>query len=358
MIVDLKTDNLRILVTGGAGFIGGCLVRRLLNISNSTIFNLDKLSYASDLSWIKKNCGIEKHTLIKSDLSNYEETLSAVLNADPDIIFHLAAESHVDRSIENARPFIESNILGTFNLLESSRIHWEKLQTKRKERFRFLHVSTDEVFGSLEEEGKFSEESAYDPRSPYSASKAASDHLCNAWFHTFHFPVIKTNCSNNFGPFQFPEKLIPLTIIKALNNLPIPIYGDGENIRDWLFVEDHVDALIKAVTKGKVGKTYCIGGNNEKSNLDIAEAICNLFDIKFPKKKPHRDLIKFVKDRPGHDKRYAINSEFIKKELGWEAKHDFDKALSKTLEWYLVNQEWCKNIQKNSGYQGQRIGLS
>ncbi len=356
MIVDIKKDNLRILVTGGAGFIGGCLVRRLLNISNAIIFNLDKLSYASDLSWIKTTCNIENHTLIKADLNNYDETLSAVNKANPDIIFHLAAESHVDRSIENARPFIESNILGTFNILESARLHWDKLELDRKERFRFLHVSTDEVFGSLGEEGKFSEGSPYDPRSPYSASKAASDHICNAWFHTFDFPVIKTNCSNNFGPFQFPEKLIPLIIIKALNNLPIPIYGNGKNIRDWLFVEDHVDALIAVVTRGKVGRTYCIGGNNEKTNLEIAKSICNLFDIKFPQKQPHRNLIGFVKDRPGHDKRYAINSTLINKEIGWEAKHDFEKALSKTLEWYLVNQEWYKNIQQKSGYQGERIG--
>tara|TARA_Y100001933_G_scaffold259216_1_gene308610 strand:+ start:172 stop:1248 length:1077 start_codon:yes stop_codon:yes gene_type:complete len=357
LLIDIKTDNLRILITGGAGFIGGCLVRKLLNTSNAIIFNLDKLSYASDLSGIKNTSNITNHTLIKADLNNYGETLSAVLKADPDIIFHLAAESHVDRSIENARPFIESNVLGTFNLLESAKLHWNKMELSRKERFRFLHVSTDEVFGSLEEEGQFSEKSPYNPRSPYSASKAASDHLCNAWFHTFNFPVIKTNCSNNFGPFQFPEKLIPLIIIKALNNLPIPIYGDGKNVRDWLFVEDHVDALITSVTKGKVGRTYCIGANNERSNLEIAESICKLFDENFPKKQSHLDLIKFVKDRPGHDKRYAINSELITKELGWEAKHDFNKALSKTLEWYLANKEWYKNIQQRSGYQGQRIGL-
>ncbi len=358
MIVDIKNDNLKILVTGGAGFIGGCLIRRLLNFKNITIFNLDKISYASDLSGITKSSNSSKHCLIQSDLSNFEETLLAVHKADPDIIFHLAAESHVDRSIENARPFMESNIMGTFNLLESARVHWEKLKLSRKRKFRFLHVSTDEVFGSLEAEGKFSEESPYNPRSPYSASKAASDHLCNAWFHTFNFPVIRTNCSNNFGPFQFPEKLIPLIIIKAINNLPIPIYGDGKNIRDWLFVEDHVDALIAAVTKGEVGKTYCIGGNNERTNLEIAEAICRLFDTKFPKKNSHTNLIKFVKDRPGHDKRYAINSTFITKELGWKTKHNFDNALLKTLEWYIENQEWYENIKNNSGYQGQRIGLN
>ena len=358
MILNIKTDNLRILVTGGAGFIGGCLVRRLLTRSNAIIFNLDKLSYASDLSGIKQTVNISNHNLIKADLNNYDETLSAVLKADPDIIFHLAAESHVDRSIENAKPFIERNVMGTFNLLEIARMHWEKMELPRKERFRFLHVSTDEVFGSLTEEGQFSEESPYDPRSPYSASKAASDHLCNAWFHTFNFPVIKTNCSNNFGPFQFPEKLIPLIIIKALNNLPIPIYGDGKNIRDWLFVEDHVDALILAGTKGEVGKTYCVGGSNERTNLEIAESICELLDINFPRKQSYKNLIKFVKDRPGHDKRYAINSELITRELGWNAKHDFNTALSKTLEWYTTNQEWCRNIQKKSGYRGQRIGLS
>ena len=352
MIVDIKKDNLRILVTGGAGFIGGCLVRRLLNISNAIIFNLDKLSYASDLSWIKTTCNIENHTLIKADLNNYDETLSAVNKANPDIIFHLAAESHVDRSIENARPFIESNILGTFNILESARLHWDKLELDRKERFRFLHVSTDEVFGSLGEEGKFSEGSPYDPRSPYSASKAASDHICNAWFHTFDFPVIKTNCSNNFGPFQFPEKLIPLTITNILRGKEIPVYGDGLNIRDWLFVEDHCSAIDVILHKAKPGSTYCIGGNNELRNIDLINQICVLIDEYAKKlnidltKNKSSDLISFVDDRLGHDKRYSIKSEKLLNELNWKPKIKFKDGIKITVKWYLTNFSWWEPIIK------------
>ena len=358
MIIDIEKGNLRILVTGGAGFIGGCLVRRLLKTSNATVFNLDKISYASDLSGIKKSPNSQRHNLLRVDLKDYEKTFKAVEEADPDIIFHLAAESHVDRSIENSEPFLQSNIVGTFNILESARKHWENMELSRKKGFRLLHISTDEVFGSLDSEGKFSEKSTYDPRSPYSATKAGSDHLCNAWLHTFNLPIIRTNCSNNFGPYQFPEKLIPIIIIKALNQLSIPIYGDGTNIRDWLFVEDHIDALILAISKGKIGESYCIGGNNEKTNLEITKYICEFLDKKVPINKPYYDLIKFVKDRPGHDKRYAIDSSFIQKELGWYAKNSFADGLKKTIEWYLSNKSWYENIQNKSGYNGERIGLS
>ena len=358
MTINIENGNLRVLITGGAGFIGGCLIRRLLNSTNATIFNLDKISYASDLTGINKSNNINKHFLLKVDLINLKDTKSAVLEANPDLIFHLAAESHVDRSIENSYPFIQSNIIGTYNILESAREYWENLNTSRKEKFRFLHVSTDEVFGSLGSKGRFKETTAYDPRSPYSASKAASDHLSNAWLHTYRLPIIRTNCSNNFGPFQFPEKLIPLVIQKALRNSKIPIYGNGENIRDWLYVEDHIDALILAITKGKLGSTYCIGGNNEKTNLEVVYKICELLDELHHKENSFKNLIEFVSDRPGHDKRYAIDSSLISNELGWEAKHNFDNALSKTIDWYIKNQYWCENIQKNAGYKGDRIGLN
>lgn len=358
MIIDIEKENLRILVTGGAGFIGSCLVRRLLNTSKAKVFNVDKLSYASDLSSIQRSTNAEKHFHMQVNLNDYEKTFSAVKEADPDIIFHLAAESHVDRSIENSKPFLESNIIGTFNILESTRKHWENMKLSRREKFKFIHISTDEVFGSLGLEGKFSEKTAYDPRSPYSATKAASDHICNAWFHTYNLPIIRTNCSNNYGPYQFPEKLIPLIIIKALRKEEIPIYGDGKNIRDWLFVEDHVDALLLAMQKGKIGSNYCIGGNNEKTNIEIATSICKLLDKKKPSNESYENLIKYVKDRPGHDKRYAIDSSLIKRELGWKAKNSFQEGIVKTIEWYLSNQSWYENIQKKSGYKGTRIGLN
>ncbi len=358
MTIEILYKELNVLITGGAGFIGGCLIRRLLNNRKLNIFNLDKLSYASDLRGIEECDEFKKHCLFKVDLSNFEETKKSVLIADPDIIFHLAAESHVDRSIENSKPFIESNIIGTFNLLEVARNHWNHLDKKRKKNFRFIHISTDEVFGSLGKNGYFDENSPYDPRSPYSASKAASDHLANAWFHTYDFPIISTNCSNNFGPYQFPEKLIPLTILKAVEDLPIPIYGNGENIRDWLYVEDHVDALIQIINNGEIGKKYCIGGNNEKTNLQIVNNICSYLDKKLNKNYSHKSLIKFVVDRPGHDKRYAINSNLIKKELNWKPKHSFEDAMNKTIEWYLNNKRWCDNVKNKSNYSGERLGIS
>ena len=344
MSINFREENLNIIVTGGAGFIGSCLIRKLLEHTNNRIFNLDKISYASNFDQIEKCPNLKNYAFIKADLVNQEKINFIINDSKPDIIFHLAAESHVDRSIKDSRPFIESNIIGTYNLLEITKKYWLNLDKSKKDSFRFLHVSTDEVFGSLGKYGKFSEETAYDPRSPYSASKAASDHLTNAWFHTYDFPVIRTNCSNNFGPYQFPEKLIPLIINKALKNEDIPIYGDGSNIRDWLFVEDHVDALILAASKGKIGKSYCIGANNEKTNLEIVTLICDLLDIKKPKKNSYKNLIKFINDRPGHDKRYAINSQLIKDELKWDPKYEFKEALDITVQWYLNNQKWYENL--------------
>ncbi len=357
MILDILKQEANVLVTGGAGFIGGCLIRRLLTNDNLKIFNLDKLSYASDLTGINncKNC--KNHTLFETDLCDFIKTQKAFLKAKPNIVIHLAAESHVDRSISSPIQFINSNIIGTFNILEIAKEYWLDLEDSKKDNFRFIHVSTDEVFGSLGKEGFFSEKTSYDPRSPYSASKASSDHLVKAWYHTYNFPIIKTNCSNNFGPFQFPEKLIPVIIFKALQGLPIPIYGSGDNIRDWLYVEDHVDALICAINKGKVGETYCIGGNNEKSNLELANIICSLLDKEIPSDFSYCDLITFVEDRPGHDKRYAINSEYIKKELQWEPNHSFDEAIHNTLKWYINNKNWCQNVRNKANYDGERIGL-
>ena len=343
-----------ILITGGAGFIGGSVIRNLLINSNSKIFNLDKMGYASNLESIEKLLASsfsdkqDRHEILEVNLTNFKETLEAVNYSNPDLILHLAAESHVDRSIYSPDSFIESNILGTFNLLKASRLHFENLKDNRKNNFRFHHISTDEVFGSLKEEGLFNEFTRYDPRSPYSASKASSDHLVKAWFHTYNFPIIITNCSNNYGPWQYPEKLIPVTIINAINNKEIAIYGDGKNIRDWLYVEDHAEALLIAATRGEVGQSYCIGAFQEKRNIDIVNNICDYLDKKFPNKNSHRNLITFIEDRLGHDRRYAIDSFKIMNELGWKPRHDFVKYLEITIDWYLNNLEWVKKLSKNN----------
>ncbi len=341
-------DNFnRILVTGGAGFIGGTLIRKLLSDSNSIIYNIDSLNYASDLNSINNlEKSKDRHVHLNVNLKNQKDTREALREANPDIIFHLAAESHVDRSIIGPKLFIDSNIIGTFNLLEASRSQWDRLSDTKKQHFKFIHISTDEVFGSLNKNGKFNENSNYDPKSPYSASKAASDHLAKAWFNTFNLPTIITNCSNNYGPFQFPEKLIPKTILNAIEGKKIPIYGDGKNIRDWLYVEDHIDALLLIAQKGKVGETYCIGDNNERNNNFIVKEICSILEKNIPSNFPYSNLIEFVNDRPGHDKRYAIDSTKIKKELGWIAKTNFQDGLRKTIEWYITNKEWSKNILK------------
>jgi dTDP-glucose 4,6-dehydratase len=349
----------RVLVTGGAGFIGGALVRRLLADSDALIFNLDKLGYASDLTSIGEH---PRHQLLQVDLTNAEATAAAVQQADPDLVMHLAAESHVDRSISGPGAFIESNVTGTFNLLQAVRAHWEALAQERQERFRFHHISTDEVFGSLGPTGRFSETTPYDPRSPYSASKAASDHLVRAWHHTYGLPVVLTNCSNNYGPWQFPEKLIPVVILKAVAGEPIPLYGDGANVRDWLYVEDHVEALLLAATRGRLGESYCVGGAgdhgspSERTNKQVVEAICSLMDQQQPQGAPHARLITPVIDRPGHDRRYAIDAAKITTELGWKPSHSFVAGLEATVRWYLGNLDWCMQVRRRAGYGGERIG--
>ena len=360
---NLFCRNKNILVTGGAGFIGGALIRNLLKKSDCKIYNLDKLNYSSDLTSINltlenlNHKGETKYKFLKVDLAKEEEVNKAIKVVNPDLIFHLAAESHVDRSIDNPFNFISSNILGTFYLLQASLKHFENLNNKRKENFRFVHISTDEVFGSLNEKGYFCENTKYDPRSPYSASKASSDHLVSSWYHTYGLPSIITNCTNNFGPWQFPEKLIPLVIFKALMNEDIPIYGSGNNIRDWLYVDDHINGILLAAQKGIPGKKYCIGGNNEKSNKEVVEIICTILDEELSKGLSYKKLIKFVKNRPGHDFRYAIDSTLIRKELGWEPKYSFENAIRDTTIWYLNNQVWCKKMLKISNYGCERIGL-
>jgi dTDP-glucose 4,6-dehydratase len=366
----------RVLVTGGAGFIGSALVRRLLVSEPVTIFNLDKVGYASDFTSIEQTLrqlgssaeGADgcRHHQMSVDLTNADATAEAVRRADPDLVLHFAAESHVDRSIDGPSAFIDSNVTGTFNLLQAVASHWQQLSQERRERFRLHHVSTDEVFGSLGPTGYFSETTAYDPRSPYSASKAASDHLVRAWHHTFGLPIVLTNCSNNFGPWQFPEKLIPVVIFKALSHQPIPLYGDGLNVRDWLYVEDHVDALLLAATRGQVGESYCIGGSgailgqarggSELTNREVVEAICALLDQCLPDRAPHANLIQPVADRPGHDRRYAIDAQKINSELGWSPKHDFHQALELTVHWYLENVSWCQSVLERANYSGERLG--
>ncbi len=352
----------RVLVTGGAGFIGGSLVRRLLQKSTVKVFNLDKLSYASDLTGISdliKNMDLNenlRYKFLNIDLLDKDSLEKAFEIAKPDLIIHMAAESHVDRSIDNPKIFIESNIMGTFNLLELSRNFFYKLSDEKKSIFKFVHISTDEVFGTLGSKGSFSEFSNYDPRSPYSASKASSDHLVNSWFHTYGLPVITTNCSNNFGPWQFPEKLIPLVIIKALKEEKIPLYGDGLNIRDWLFIEDHIDALILVINKGKNGDKYCIGGQGEKTNKELVELICMKLNKLINNNKDFLELIYFVRDRPGHDKRYSIDPKKLIKELNWKPRFKFELALEKTIIWYIENQKWCDSVKLKSNYFGERIG--
>ena len=333
----------RILVTGGAGFIGGAVVRRLLQESSAVVFNLDKMGYASDLTSIDQviqSLGgdqAERHQLLKVDLANADAVQEAVNKADPDLVMHLAAESHVDRSISGPGVFIESNVTGTYNLLQAVRNHYDKLSGERREQFRLHHISTDEVFGSLGAVGRFCETTPYDPRSPYSSSKAASDHLVSAWHHTFGLPVVLTNCSNNYGPWQFPEKLIPVVTLKAAAGQPIPLYGDGLNVRDWLYVEDHVDALLLAACRGESGRSYCVGGYGERTNREVVECICAHLDQLLPAQAPHRNLIQMVTDRPGHDRRYAIDPTRIETELGWSPRHDFSSAIAETVRWYLGN---------------------
>ena len=361
---DLLGSRKRILVTGGAGFIGGAVVRRLLRESDALVFNLDKMGYASDLTSIEVTLaeqgqqGSQRHQLLRVDLRDSRAVERAVQEADPDLVMHLAAESHVDRSISGPGEFIESNVTGTFNLLQAVRSHYEQLKEDRQNQFRLHHISTDEVFGSLGTTGRFSETTPYDPRSPYSASKAASDHLVQAWHHTYGLPVVLTTCSNNYGPWQFPEKLIPVVTLKAAAGESIPLYGDGLNVRDWLYVEDHVDALLLAACRGQSGRSYCVGGHGEKTNQEVVEAICTQLDRQRPSAAPHRDLITRVTDRPGHDRRYAIDPSRIRDELGWSPRHNVEEGLATTVEWYLKHQDWCQTVRQRAHYDGGRLGLT
>jgi len=336
----------KFFVTGGAGFIGSAFVRFLINSTEHEVLNLDKLTYSGNLSSLESISSDKRYSFVKGDIVD-QILLTQIINEfQPKYIVHLAAESHVDRSIESAEEFINTNILGTYNLLDVATKYWNQLESGRKSLFRFHHISTDEVFGTLGESGFFTEETPYDPSSPYSSSKAASDHLVRAWNRTYQLPVLLTNCSNNYGPFQFPEKLIPLMILNALQEKPLPVYGSGKNIRDWLFVEDHVEALYKVILNGKVGESYNIGGNNEKTNLEVVNEICAILDRVKPRKSSssYGDLITFVADRPGHDFRYAIDASKIINELDWTPSQTFSAGLEKTIKWYIENESWLNKL--------------
>ena len=346
---------MKILVTGGAGFIGSAVIRTALD-RGMAIVNFDKLTYAANLDNLKGWDDRPGYSFVKGDICDRGQVADALAKHQPDAVMHLAAESHVDRSIDGPGAFIETNIVGTFSLLTEARRYYESLSGARRERFRFHHVSTDEVYGSLGPEGLFTEETPYRPNSPYSASKASSDHLARAWRETFHLPVVASNCSNNYGPYQFPEKLIPVVILAALERRPIPVYGKGENIRDWLYVDDHADALLTVIEKGTVGETYNVGGNNEQRNIDLVMSICTLMDELRPSKEPHAELIGFVKDRPGHDLRYAIDASKIARELGWRPATNGDEGLRKTVTWYIENRWWWEAIRQR-GHSNARLGL-
>ncbi|MBT4348598.1 MAG: dTDP-glucose 4,6-dehydratase [Methylococcales bacterium] len=351
---------MNILITGGAGFIGSALIRYLINHTEHAVINVDKLTYAGNLDSLADIENNSRYHFEQIDICNRDGIDRLLTHYQPDAIMHLAAESHVDRSIDGPAEFIETNIIGTYTLLEAARSYWSSLPTDKKNTFRFHHISTDEVYGDLDRpEDFFTETTAYTPSSPYSASKASSDHLVRAWMRTFGLPVLITNCSNNYGPYHFPEKLIPLMILNALEGKPLPVYGNGQQIRDWLFVEDHARALYLVVTQGVIGETYNIGGHNEMANLDVVNTLCQLLEEMAPNKpsgiQNYTDLITFVKDRPGHDLRYAIDATKIQQELGWIPTESFETGLKKTVHWYLDNQTWCKRVQDGS-YQRQRLG--
>jgi len=350
---------MRFLVTGGAGFIGSSVIRFLLDNTDHFVLNIDKLTYAGNLESLIDVAGDSRYQLVEGDICDHALVSNLFADFKPDVVMHLAAESHVDRSIDGPAEFIQTNIVGTSVMLECAREYWKQLPADN--RFRFHHISTDEVFGSLDDIAFFTEETAYDPSSPYSASKASSDHLVRAWHRTYGLPVLITNCSNNYGPYQFPEKLIPLMILNALDGKPLPVYGNGQQIRDWLHVEDHARALYKVVTEGEVGQTYNIGGHNEKTNLEVVHNLCELLDEARPDHpngiSSYKDLITYVSDRPGHDQRYAIDASKIQKDLGWVPLETFETGLRKTVEWYLNNLDWCQHVQDGS-YQRQRLGIA
>ena len=349
---------MRILVTGGAGFIGSALIRHLIAQSDYTVLNLDKLTYAGVLASLDPVASHPRYRFVRGDIGDAERVGQLLADFAPDVIAHLAAESHVDRSIDGPGAFIQTNIVGTFTLLQQALGYWQGLPADRQARFRFHHISTDEVYGSLGETGRFIETTAYDPRSPYSASKAASDHLVRAWGHTYGLPVLVTNCSNNYGPYHFPEKLIPLVIIRALGGEPLPVYGDGRNVRDWLYVEDHARALRRVFEAGVPGETYNIGGNAERRNIDVVRAICAALDSSRPREdgRSYAQQITFVADRPGHDQRYAIDAGKIARTLGWQPEVSFEDGIARTVEWYLARPDWWEPILARR-YTTERLGL-
>jgi len=349
---------LKFLVTGGAGFIGSAVVRKLIGETGHDVCVVDKLTYAGNLASLASVSGSNRYRFEQADIGDGESMRALFADFQPDIVMHLAAESHVDRSIDGPGDFIQTNIVGTFALLQEALRHWRGLEGEAKARFRFHHISTDEVFGSLGADGFFREDTAYQPNSPYSASKAASDHLVRAWHHTYGLPVVMTNCSNNYGPYHFPEKLIPLMIINALEGKPLPVYGNGLNVRDWLYVDDHADALLTVAERGLLGESYNIGGHNEKANIEVVKGICAILDeIRPDPKGPHERLISYVTDRPGHDARYAIDAGKIGRELGWAPKETFETGLRRTVEWYLANAAWWGDI-RSGVYRGERLGAA
>ena len=346
---------MRVIVTGGAGFIGSALVRHLVLDRGYDVLNIDALTYAGNLSSLKLVEDQASYRFLHADIRDNAAMTRAIADFRPDRIMHLAAESHVDRSITGAADFVQTNVMGTFTLLEVARTFWCELDQAAKDAFRFLHVSTDEVYGSLGDEGMFTETTPYDPSSPYSASKAASDHLAKAWHRTYGLPVVVSNCSNNYGPYHFPEKLIPLTILNALSGKTLPVYGKGENVRDWLYVDDHARALDLIAEHGKPGETYNVGGRNERRNIDVVLRICEVLDRLVPTERPRSELIEFVTDRPGHDARYAIDASKLEQELGWRAWEDFESGIEKTVRWYLENEWWWGPLRDR--YEGERLGL-
>ncbi|MEO1657804.1 MAG: dTDP-glucose 4,6-dehydratase [Pseudomonadota bacterium] len=347
---------MRILVTGGAGFIGSAVIRYLIEETDAEVVNVDKLTYASNLDSLVSVSSSQRYRFHQSDICNADAMRQIFADEAPTHVMHLAAESHVDRSISGAKDFIDTNIVGTMVMLEAARGYYDGLTGAARDSFRFHHISTDEVYGSLGPDGLFEETTPYDPSSPYSASKAASDHLVVAWGRTYGLPVVISNCSNNYGPFQFPEKLIPLMILKGLSRQALPVYGDGSNIRDWLHVEDHARALVMVLERGRLGEKYNVGGRNERTNLEVVHTICDALDQHDPGSEPRRQLITYVTDRPGHDHRYAIDATKLEKELGWKAKHNFDTGIAETIRWYLGNAAWWEPLT-NGVYGGERLGL-
>lgn len=351
---------MKIIVTGGAGFIGSALCRFLIGNTGVTVLNIDKLTYAANQASLAEIAGDSRYAFSKTDICDAASIEGIFQSFRPDAVIHLAAESHVDRSIDGPGAFIQTNVVGTYTLLNAARGYWQALDAAKREKFRFINVSTDEVYGSLGAGGLFTETTPYQPNSPYSASKASADHLARAWFHTYKMPVITTNCSNNYGPCQFPEKLIPLTILNALEGKALPVYGTGENVRDWLYVDDHARALWTVLQKGRPGETYNIGGNSEKRNIDVVRAVCAYLDKAAPPLeggKPRESLISFVTDRPGHDRRYAIDASKIAGELGWMPQETFETGLKRTVDWYLDNESWWLPLREST-YKGERLGLS